>query len=102
MAVNKFSRYAIKVIGTHVQETTNGAVTLTRPTGATGIIMQNSSDGLSGDDIRYTLDGTTAATTSLGFLLEPGDSAVRIDIFSDILVFLEAASILDYQWFTAE
>jgi len=102
MPVNKLSKFAIKTIGSHTQRTTNGVATLTRPEGATGIIIQNSSPALSGDNIRYTLDDTTNPTASLGFLLEPGDGAVRIDFFSNIRVFLTNDAVLEYQWFTPE
>lgn len=102
LATNKFSRFAVKCIGTHTQTDTDGAATLTKPAGATGIFIQNSSDFTSGGEIRYTIDGTTAATASVGFLLEGGDGCVRIDIFNSIKVYLAANSILEYQWFASE
>lgn len=99
MTTRRFSRFSVTPIGTHTQTDTNGAATLTIPAGATGVFLQNSSDFSSGGDIRYTIDGTTAASATVGFLLEPGDGAVRIDTHLDIKVFLADPAILDYQWF---
>lgn len=100
--VYKHTSFALFPIGTHTQITTDGAVTLTIPDQATGIIMQNvTASGTASATARYTLDGSTAASSTIGFLLEPGDAEVRIDGIKDIRLYLDTASVIDYQWFKA-
>lgn len=71
------------------------AQTLTKPTGATKLMIQALSQ-----NVRYTLDGT-APTASSGFQLRAGDPPVIIPIGSNtvIKVIQEATTAsLQYQW----
>ena len=104
---NRSSSLAVIPNGEPLQITTTGsAQTLTVPTSpANVLIMQNIATFASGTatDIHYTIGGTTAPTTSVGFLLEDGDSECRWDFDAAhvpvIKVFLATGAVLQYQWF---
>jgi hypothetical protein len=88
--------------GAHTRNTTTGSVvTLTRPLGSAGIIIQNV--GATGANIRYVLDEGTPSTT-VGFNLAPvadGGDIVRIDFrHNDFKYFAAASAELQYQWFS--
>lgn len=94
------SPYSIVPVGTHTQSDVDGVSTLTRPGTATGLIIQNiTPTGTATASIRYTMDGVTAASSTVGFLLEPGDSELRIDTIKNLSIFMESGGIVAYQWF---
>lgn len=74
--------------------TISSATTLTKPTGATKIIIQALTQ-----NVRFTLDGT-APTATLGFQLLSGGSPFIIEVTgASIKVIQEAATAsLQYQW----
>lgn len=82
-------------IGAHVSGTNiANAVTLTKPAGATGIILQTITQ-----NVRWRLDGTNP-TTTVGFQLKAGNDPLLIAVpGADIRVIQEAATAsLQYQW----
>jgi len=86
--------------------TTGSAKTLTAPTcPANVLIIQNicTTDSANAKNIHYTIGGTTDPTSSVGFLLEDGDSEARWDFYSDnvptIKVYLDSSAVCQYQWF---
>lgn len=83
------------IVGTHGTDTTiSTATTLTPPVGATKLILQ-----AQGQDVRYTLDGTTP-TASVGFILYAGDTATIPVGQSAVVKVIEATSggAVAYQW----
>lgn len=90
-----------------LQQTTTGAVkTLTAPTSpANVLIIQNicTTDSANAKNIHYTIGGTTDPSSTVGFLLEDGDSEARWDFVSNavptIKVYLDASAVCQYQWF---
>jgi hypothetical protein len=86
--------------------TTGSAQTLTAPTSpANVLIMQNiaTTDSATATNLHYTIGGTTDPSSTVGFLLEDGDSEVRWDFVSDkvptVKAYLAASAVLQYQWF---
>lgn len=82
--------------GSHTELTTAGSVvTLTRPAGADGIIMQNVGSAIA----LYTLD-ESSPDADTGFRLYASSYEVRIDLTElDIKVWLVSGANLQYQWF---
>lgn len=83
-------------IGSHTELTTAGSVvTLTRPTGADGIIIQNVGSAI----LLYTLDESNP-NANTGFRLYASSYELRIDLIElDLKVWLVSGAILQYQWF---
>lgn len=83
-------------VGAHTELSTAGSVvTLTRPTGADGIIMQNVGSATT----LYTLDGSNPTATK-GFRLAASSQELRIDLVElSIKVWLVSGATLQYQWF---
>lgn len=82
-------------VGTHTSNGTLGsAVTLNKPAGANAIIIQTT-----GQNVRYTLDGT-APTTTLGFLLIADQAPVRMPVGGTAVKVIQVAAtaIIQYQW----
>jgi hypothetical protein len=82
-------------VGAHQADTTiDTAQALTIPPTATKVLMQAEAQ-----DLRYTLDGSTTPTGSVGFLLAAGDAQV-IDLAGGIVVTVIAAvagGVVQYQ-----
>jgi hypothetical protein len=98
----KHSNLAIVTVGSHTRVTADGAATLTKPAGATGILIQNTAvAGTATAGLKFTIDGVTAASATVGFILEAGDAPARIDTINNVLVFLDSNAELEYQWFKA-
>jgi hypothetical protein len=87
---------ALAPVGDHVSDDDiDAAVTLTLPATATALLIQ-----ATGQNVRYTLDGTVP-TASSGFRLRSDDPPVIIDIGvgMTIKVIEEAATAtIEYQW----
>lgn len=84
-----------RAFGSHAQDATiSSATTLTKPAGATHIMMQATAQ-----NVRYLLDGTNP-TTSKGFVLVPG-SPIHLPVpGADVRVIEESATAtIEYQWF---
>jgi hypothetical protein len=87
--------------------TTTTVKTLTAPTApANVLIMQNiatTNSAGAATDVHYVIGGTTDPSSTVGFLLEDGDSESRWDFGSSqvptIKVYLAASAVLQYQWF---
>lgn len=87
-------------VGTHTANASLGsAVTLTRPEGANAIIVT-----ASGQNVRYTVDGTTpTATTGLLILTTVTPQIIPVADGVTIKVIESAASAtLNYQWVRVE
>lgn len=83
-------------VGAHTTDTTvSTATTLTRPTGANRLLMQCVTQ-----NIRYTLDGTTVPTASVGFRLAAGDSVEIVLGPTAVVVVIEetASAVVGWQW----
>lgn len=87
---------ALTPVGDH---TSNGsissAVTLTPPATANALLIQ-----ATGQNVRYTLDGTTP-TASVGFVLRQDDQPLIVDVGAgmEIKVIQESATAtVQYQW----
>ena len=81
-------------VGSHTTDATvSAATTLTRPAGATRLLLQTSTQ-----NVRFTLDGTTPTATT-GFLVTTTDGPVTIETVLDVEVIEVAASAtIQYQW----
>lgn len=87
--------FSMAVVGSHVSGTDiSSAVTLTKPTGATGILCQ-----VLTQNARFRLDGVNP-TASIGFQLAIGQLPIVIPVpGADIRFIQEAATAsLQYQW----
>ena len=61
---NNVTDFSLAPIGAHISGIDiSSVVTLTKPTGAHAIVLQSSDQ-----NVRYTLDGTTNPTATVGFL----------------------------------
>lgn len=89
--INDFS-----AIGAHVQ---NGSIatatTITKPHGATHILLQATAQ-----NVRYTVDGSTAPTTTKGFSFVASRTPVLMAVPGASLKVIEEAStaVIEYQW----
>jgi hypothetical protein len=63
------------------------ATTITVPNDATGIMLQAFTE-----DVYYTLDGGTTATSSNGFLLGTNDGVLRLDLYPGASISVISAS----------
>ena len=90
----KLSTYYTPVGAHSSGATITAATTLTKPTGATKIIIQAVTQ-----NVRFTLDGT-APTATLGFQILAGGAPMIIEVQGvSIKVIQEAATAsLQYQW----
>jgi hypothetical protein len=82
-------------VGSHTSNGTLGsAVTLTKPAGANVIIIQ-----CTGQNVRYTLDGTTP-TTTVGFLLVADQPPVKMPVGGAAVKVIQvsATATIQYQW----
>lgn len=84
----------LKPVGSHASNSSlSSAVTLTKPAGASAIMMQAITQ-----NVRYRLDAGTP-TASLGFQLAAGDYILLPVPGDDVRVIEETASaVLQYQW----
>lgn len=76
-------------VGTHQTDTTiSSATVLTLPSGANGVLLQ-----CTGQNVRYTLDGTTP-TSTVGFVLVANASPVLITFPNDdtVVTVIESAA----------
>lgn len=82
-------------VGSHSELLTAGSVqTLTRPSGADALIMQNTGTA----DILFTLDGSNPDADT-GFRLFPYVYELRVDLLElNIKVWLLTGASLQYQW----
>jgi hypothetical protein len=87
---------ALTPVGDHVS---NGAIssatTLTPPATANALLIQ-----ATGQNVRYTLDGTTP-TASVGFVLRQDDQPLVIDLGVGMTVKVieeSATATIEYQW----
>lgn len=64
MAAPTVARAKYQAIGAHLSASADTLKTLTLPGGATGFLLQ-----VGGQNARYTIDGNTAPTASVGFRL---------------------------------
>jgi len=90
-----YTDYLRPVTGHHDGTTITSATILTPPAGATKLLMQ-----AIGQDIRYTLDGTTP-TATCGFQLKADDPPLLILVADDMVItVIEEAATADiqYQW----
>jgi hypothetical protein len=89
-------QHGLYPIGAHSELTTSGSVqTLTRPSGADGIIIQNVGSAI----LLYTLDESNPDADT-GFRLYASSYELRIDLNElDIKVWLVSGAVLQYQWF---
>lgn len=84
--------------GSHTQYTAiTSATTLTPPSGANKVMMQNTSTV----NVRYRLDGEDP-TTSVGFLLQQSDGprVVPVNVGDTLIVIGEDGAVLDLMWGT--
>jgi hypothetical protein len=89
------SEFSYAVVGAHSSGVDiSSKVTLTKPAGATAIILQTITQ-----NARYTLDGTDP-TTTVGFRLTAGNEPLVVPVpGSAIEIIQEAATAsLQYQW----
>lgn len=70
----------------------SSAVTITIPDGATKVLMQ-----ALGQNVRFTLDGTTPTATT-GFQLKAGDPPVSIPVAGATLKVIQEAATADLQY----
>lgn len=91
-----FNGYLYNPLGTHTRNTSLGtAVTLTPPTGANILRLQALTH-----NIRYTLDGSTTATATVGFRLAAG-AEINLPVPSGktVSVIQETSGAeIQYQW----
>lgn len=90
-----YNDFALLPVGSHTVVSLAGAnqtISVTAP--ANGIIMQSTGT----QNVRYRLDGT-AADASTGFLMEPTDSEVRLDLSEGLIlnIFGAAGAVVQYQ-----
>lgn len=85
-------------VGVHTYSTAvdAGVVTVTIPSGASGILIQ-----CTGANVRFTLDGTDPVFANTGFLLETADDVVRIDLYpgARIKMLGTTSSAVNYQFY---
>lgn len=74
-------------------------ITIDIPFGAYGVILQGSGSGSS--NIRYTLDGSTPPSTTLGFRLSVDGTPTRLDLYPGAKVRVRgaASASVSYQFF---
>jgi hypothetical protein len=98
--VSHRTSFTFHPVGAHAVNTNANVVTLTRPAGSAGILIQNT--GTTANSIYYVLDESTPASGT-GFLLLPvvdGGDIVRIDFRNNDFKYHAAAdAVLQYQWF---
>lgn len=85
--------------GTHVQNgSLSAAVTISKPANANGCLIS-----CTGQNVRYTLDGSTVPTATIGFQLVKDQVPLLVEPGSSIRVIEMAASgALSLQWVFAE
>jgi hypothetical protein len=98
--VSQRTSFTFHPCGAHTVNSDPNVVTLTRPAGSAGILIQNT--GTTTNNIFYVLDESTPASGT-GFLLAPvvdGGDVVRVDFRNNDFKYHAAAdAVLQYQWF---
>jgi len=84
-------------VGNHQQTSATAAVTLSPPSNAFAVRIQNSGTA----DARYVIGGTVVPTTTKGFVLVADEEPIIIPVNDDTnIVVIEESSgaVIEYQW----